>query len=137
LTVEKNDLITHELKARGEPEALLRPLGEWINHALQNGLAPHLLCRNMKQAKRLEELLVPYGLDLRFLETFPSLGNVEKAPTICLGELSSGFIWANEALAIITEDEIFGPKHRLPRTPRKSFTWNTVSADTVALSSWK
>lgn len=117
--VGKNDLVTHELKARGEPDALLRPLVEWINRALQDGLVPYLLCRTIKQAKRLEGLLVPYGLDLRFLETFPSREHVEQAPTICLGELSSGFIWANEAVAIITEDEIFGPKRRLPRTPRK------------------
>jgi transcription-repair coupling factor (superfamily II helicase) len=117
--VGTNDLVTHELKARGEPEALLRPLVEWIDRALQDGLVPYLVCRTTKQARRLEGLLAPYGLDLRLLETYPSGEHVGKAPTICLGELSSGFIWANDGLAIITEDEVFGPKHRLPRTPRK------------------
>ena len=125
--VGNNDLVTQELKARREPEALLRPLVEWINRALQDGLVPFLLCRTIKQAKRLEGLLVPYGLDLRLLETFPSREPVQPAPTICLGELSSGFTWANEAVAIITEDEIFGPKHRRARTPRKEVSTSWVA----------
>jgi len=118
-TVENNALITQQLKARSQPEALLRPLVDWINRAHENGLATYLSCRTVKQSKRLEGLLVPYGLNLRFLDTFPEQSDAEKAPTICLGEISSGFIWAREAMAVITEDEIFGLKHRLPKTARK------------------
>ncbi|NVM56859.1 MAG: DEAD/DEAH box helicase, partial [Desulfobacterales bacterium] len=117
--VEKNYLIAHQLKARGQPEQLLRPLVDWINRACENGLAPYLLCRTIKQAQRLEELLMPYGMHPPFLDTFPAHGNGKKGPSICLGQLSSGFIWDQEGLAIITEDEVFGPKHRLPKAPKK------------------
>jgi transcription-repair coupling factor (superfamily II helicase) len=117
--VEKNDLIMQQLKARAEPDALLQPLVDWINRARENGFATYLVCRTTTQAKRLEGLLMPYGLDLRPLDAFPSQASAEKAPTICLGELSSGFVWGREALAVITDNEVFGPKHRLPKTPRK------------------
>jgi transcription-repair coupling factor (superfamily II helicase) len=30
---------------------------------------------------------------------------------VCLGRVSSGFVWPDEFLAIITEEEIFGVKH--------------------------
>jgi len=119
LTVERNDLVTQQLKKRGQPEDLLRPLVDWMNQAQENGLAPYLLCRTVKQAERVEDLLVPYEIQLRHLDAFPADGYIEKVPGICLGELSSGFIWPQEGLAIITEDEVFGSKHRLSRVSRK------------------
>ena len=117
--VEKNDLMTQQLKARARPEALLQPLVDWINRAREKGLAPYLLCPGVKQAKRLEGLLVPYGINLSFVDHFPEDLSSEKAPAICLGELSSGFVWPQESLAIITEQEIFGPRPRLRRPLRK------------------
>jgi len=122
LTVEKNDLVTQKLKVRGQSKALLKPLVDWMNRARENDLAAYFLCRTMKQAQRIEELLVPYNVQLRFLDSFPAYDHVEKAPSICLGELSSGFIWAREGLAIITEDEVFGSKHRLPKLSQKETT---------------
>jgi transcription-repair coupling factor (superfamily II helicase) len=122
VTVEKNDLVTQQLKVRGQSKALLKPLVDWMNRARENDLAAYFLCRTMKQAQRIEELLVPYNVQLRFLDSFPTDGHVKRAPSICLGELSSGFIWAREGLAIITEDEVFGSKHRLPKLSQKETT---------------
>jgi transcription-repair coupling factor (superfamily II helicase) len=122
LTVEKNDLVTQQLKVKGQSKALLKPLVDWMNRARENDLSAYLLCRTMKQAQRIEELLVPYNIQLRFLDSFPTDGHVEKTPSICLGELSSGFIWAREGLAIITEDEVFGSKHRVSKLARKETT---------------
>ena len=122
LVVEKNDLVTQQLKIRGQSRALLKPLVDWMNRARENDLAAHFVCRTTKQAQRIEELLVPYNIRLRFLESFSDDGHVDKSPTICLGELSSGFIWAREGLAIITEDEVFGSKHRLPKPAQKETT---------------
>lgn len=119
LTVDRNDLVTQQLKKRGQPEDLLRPLVDWMNRARENGLVTYLLCRTVKQAERVEDLLVPYEIKLRHLEAFPADGDADKAPSICLGELSSGFIWPQEGLAIITEDEVFGSKHRLSRVAKK------------------
>ncbi len=125
--VKKNDLIKHKLMTRGEPEALLQPLIDWINRGREDGLATYLVCRTTTQAKYLEGLLLPYGLNLRTSNVFVSRADGENDLTLCLGELSSGFIWYREALAVITDDEIFGPKYRLPKTPRKKATTEWVA----------
>jgi transcription-repair coupling factor (superfamily II helicase) len=117
--VEKNDLVTGQLKARARPEALLHPLVAWMNGAREKGLTSYLLCPTAEQAKRLEQLLIPYGLNLSFTNHFPQDLDADKAPTICLGELSAGFVWPQESLAIITEQEIFGPRPRLRRPVKK------------------
>lgn len=119
LTVERNDLVVQKLKQRDHPEDLLRPLVDWINQAREDGLAPYLLCGTRKQAERLEDLLVPYQMRFRHLDAFPTDGHKEKDPSICLGELSSGFVWLREGLAVVTDDEVFGSRHRLSRVSRK------------------
>ncbi len=119
MTVKKNDLVAQQLKVRGQAEDLLQPLVDWMKRVRENDLALYFLCRTIKQAQRIEELLVPYNIHLRLLDTFPTDSHAEKGPSICLGELSSGFIWAQEGLAIITEDEVFGSKHRLSTLSKK------------------
>ena len=122
-TVERNDIVTQKLRARSDPEALLRPLVDWIQEARGNDLATFLVCRTNRQAKRLDALLSPYGIGLQARGDFPIREDFQQDPTICIGKLSSGFRWFQERLAVITEDEIFGPKHHLPEaTRRKSET---------------
>ncbi len=118
--VEKNDLLTHKLRARRQPEALLQPLVEWLNRAREKGLASYLVCRTIKQATRIEALLAPYGLHLPVLAAFPERKDPENISAICLGELSSGFVWAREGLAILTEDEVFGAKPWLPKVQKRA-----------------
>jgi transcription-repair coupling factor (superfamily II helicase) len=117
--VENNHLVTQQLRARHDPEALLRPLAEWIGHAQDGGLAVRLICRTVKQAKSLNEFLRPYGIGLQQLDAFPDQMVAQEGPGICIGELSSGFVWDQENLAVITEDEIFGPKQWLPKPLKK------------------
>ena len=148
LTVEKNDLITQQLRARpgsvrvgdtgpskgglaasngGQTEDLLRPLIEWINHARASGLASYMVCHTRKQAERLGGLLMPYGLHAQLVSTFPGDLHREDSPCICLGELSSGFVWAQEALAIITEREIFGHSRKRAKFPRQGAGTRRIS----------
>jgi transcription-repair coupling factor (superfamily II helicase) len=119
LAVERNDLITAKLKARGSSEAMLRPLADWIVHGRENAWATYILCRTRKQAERISELLSPYDIQVRLADAFPSVPRADMGPSICVGELSTGFVWPREALAIITEDEIFGAKHRRRQLLRK------------------
>jgi transcription-repair coupling factor (superfamily II helicase) len=131
LTIEKNDLVTQQLKAQpdsvriagtgsGQTEDLLRPLIEWIDHALASGLASYMVCHTRKQADRLQGLLVPYGVHAHLVSTFPGHGHLKDSPCICLGELSSGFVWAQEALVIITGNEIFGHSRRRGKYPKQA-----------------
>ncbi|MBW2107956.1 MAG: transcription-repair coupling factor [Deltaproteobacteria bacterium] len=106
--VQDNALLAQALKARKDAEGLLRPLAEWVGDCRAEGLAVYLLCRTARQARRLDELLRPYGIGPGILEGFDGGTAAKQVPCICLGHLSSGFVWPQEGLAIVTQDEIFG-----------------------------
>ena len=115
--------VSLRLKNYQGKENLLKPLADWIDEKRIKGLTPVVVCRTQTQAERLKSLLTPYGFRFKFAETF---ANVEIEPGtlyLCLGQLTTGFVWAAESLAIITEAEIFGlsPRRRKPmRSSRPS-----------------
>ena len=127
INVETNEAFIQQLRSRRKPEELLRPLVDWLDRVRENGLDAYIICRTTKQAQRIEELLFPYGVRFQLLQTFKEHGNDSSEPAICLGEVSSGFIWGHAGLAIITEVEIFGARRRLPKASRKesSARWVT------------
>jgi transcription-repair coupling factor (superfamily II helicase) len=121
-TIDDTADVSLRLKNYQEKENLLRPLADWIDEQRNKGLTPVMVCRTKTQAERLKSLLTPYGFRFKFAETF---ANVEIQPDtlyLCLGQLSTGFVWAGESLAIITEAEIFGlsPHRRKPMRPARS-----------------
>jgi len=110
-TVKDNMDISLELKRRRE-KALFSPLANWINDQKKFGCVTLLVCKTKVQAERLKSLLVPYGIHLRFIDGFPDVEPGENQVYVCTGQVSSGFSWPAESLAIITDTEIFGSKHR-------------------------
>jgi len=117
-SVKDNTTISLELKRRRE-KALLSPLANWINDKKQSGIAIFLVCHSSLQAQRLQSLLTPYGIQLSFIESFSDADQGKGLAYVCLGRISSGFVWPAESVAVITEDEIFGVKHRRPRMTAK------------------
>ncbi len=110
--VENNTDLRMALKNYREKDQLLRPLIEWLRSKQQAGYATILICRNRSQADRLNSLLFPYGIQLTavngFTEIKPNSGQIH----ICIGQVSSGFVWPAEYLALVTDDEIFGVRHQ-------------------------
>ena len=117
--VENNTDISLRLKNFQEKENLLKPLADWINKKKQAGLTTFIVCRTKTQAERLKSLLTPYGLQFRLTQTFADAKIESNTVYLCLGQISAGFVWAAESLAIITEAEIFGLRPR-PRKPYPS-----------------
>jgi transcription-repair coupling factor (superfamily II helicase) len=108
-SVKDNSDISLELGRRREKD-LFSPLANWINHQMLSGFDTLMVCRTRTQAKRLVSLLVPYGIHLKRIERFDDIKQSKGQAFVCLGRISSGFVWPDESLAIITEDEIFGLK---------------------------
>jgi transcription-repair coupling factor (superfamily II helicase) len=108
--------VSVRLKNYQEKENLLKPLADWIDEQRIKGLTPVMVCRTKTQAERLKSLLTPYGFRFRFAETFANLEIEPDTLYLCLGQLSSGFVWAAKSLAIITEAEIFGLDRALRRS---------------------
>jgi len=106
--VEDNADVGLHLRHYQEKEYLLKPLTDWINEKKIKGLTTVMVCRTRTQAERLKSLLVPYGLQFQFAETFANVKIEPNTVYLCLGRISTGFVWGAESLAIITEAEIFG-----------------------------
>ncbi len=126
-SVEDNSSVIDDLKYRREKENLLLPLAEWIWENGQSGRTPLLTCRTRVQADRLTSLLTPYRIQPLFISGFSDVRTIKETVYICLGHISSGFVWPDEHLAIMTEDEIFGAKRRRTRTPRRQVRTDLLS----------
>jgi len=121
-SVKDNNAIITELKSRQEKENLFLPLANWINDNKESGYTTILVCHGNAQADRLKSLLLSYNIQIQFINNLsdirPDIKRSKGPIYICSGQLSKGFIWPDESLAIITEDEIFGSKHRRRRKPK-------------------
>ncbi len=116
-SIENNTDLSMEIKNSREKEQLLRPLVKWLTDQQRSGLAALAVCRTQSQAARLDSLLVPYGLQLTPVNEFSEISNVKGQMYICTGQVSSGFVWPEEYLAVITDDEIFGVRHHRRKPP--------------------
>jgi transcription-repair coupling factor (superfamily II helicase) len=119
--VENNTAIQAEIRNQRERESLFLPLSNWIDDKMQAGFFTFLICSTPSQAERIKSLLLPYGVQLKTIEGFPEVKGGNGFLRLCIGRLSGGFVWSAESVAFITEDEIFGVKHRRriprPKTP--------------------
>ena len=118
--IGSNADITLSLKSYQDKDNLLKPLADWINEKRSRGLTTLLVCRTKTQAERLKSLLIPYGFQFKFADTFAQVKVEPGALYLCLGHLSAGFIWGDESIAIITEAEIFGLKPSGRKSQRPS-----------------
>ncbi len=114
--------IRARLKDPRNKENLFLPLVEWIKFNRQQGCIPLIACRNKSRADRLRTLLAPYGIRMRLTDGIPGSVADDADLFVALGIISEGFVWPDETLAVITEDEVFGtgyhrqarPKPRMP-----------------------
>ncbi len=105
---EDNLDLSSKLKREGFKDNPLLPLAEWLKHNL-DGKTLCVLTQE-SQAKRLNSLLQPYGLEPLPCKSFTAA--MENPPGIyyLFGDLSSGFVLKDYSVAIVTETEIFDRK---------------------------
>jgi transcription-repair coupling factor (superfamily II helicase) len=120
---ETNENLQREMKAvlsgrTSSPETspfsiLLKNLHDWQ----EKGLGIFIVSHTPGQAERLKDLLSEYGVEprldkaKRFREAVDSSG---RSIVLLVGSLSSGFRNPQENWMILTEEEIFGERRRLP-----------------------
>jgi transcription-repair coupling factor (superfamily II helicase) len=114
-SIKNNADVALELRRRREKHHF-SPVAKWIGEKQQAGLCTIFVCGTRLQADRLKSLIAPYGIRLDLVDGFPDAKRGGKAGYVCIGRLSSGFVWPDESVAMITEDEIFGEKQRPRRT---------------------
>jgi len=109
--IKNNNLLIQEIRCLIEKDNHLLPLADWINENKNSKYITLVVCSTKSQAERIRSLLTPYGIQMETKKGFPDTSRGKGGVFICLGRISSGFVWPEESLAIITEDEIFGAKH--------------------------
>jgi len=108
--------LQREIQDHQQRQRLLEPLSQRLQQWQKSGISPFLVCRTAEQGRRLEELLTDYGVDAHFSsEPFGQLSFRAPVTKIVVGRLPIGFIWPDEALAVVTETELYGEKPRRHR----------------------
>jgi transcription-repair coupling factor (superfamily II helicase) len=138
--METNENLQRAMRAvlsakTGSPEAspfsiLSKNLQDWQ----EKGVRVFIVSHAQGQAERLRDLLSQYGVEPRLekTKTFREvLDQLEEGVVLLVGPLSSGFRNPREGWVILTEEEIFGERRRLPegkvRTSITSASWQRGS----------
>jgi transcription-repair coupling factor (superfamily II helicase) len=109
--VQSNSQLTAGLRQHRDKDQLLLPLADWIRDQQRLGRRVIVVCRSKSPAERLMSLLAPYGLHFQRSEGFPAPAAEPSTAIVCLGQVTNGFVWPAERLAVVSEDEIFGVRH--------------------------
>lgn len=120
LQVEENGHLRREIISGQKKERLLEPLVKEIERCQERGASVFFVSRSPEQASRLGEVLEEYGVSSDNLQVpFSSIRTIRNSrPSILVGDLSGGFCSAQEGLALITDEEIFGERRKV-RKPRR------------------
>ena len=108
--VQTNEVVQSAMKSAVSDGTRLRPLIDWIQHQRQTSCQTYGVCRTKAQADRIAGLLQPYGVSVERNQNFVPKDTVSADLILTIGDLSSGFVWPDEGIAVITEVEIFGTR---------------------------
>ena len=121
--------LTAQRQGRGKDDALA-PLVERIHEWIDSGFRVVIAARTRTQAERLGQLLRGYDLKAagKALPFAPAMleGRPPGLPEIVIGSIGSGFVLAQAALVVLTEEEVFGTRaHRKKEKKKRGKKGNT------------
>ncbi len=105
-----NRALTESLRTRTKDATPLEPLVTWIEGKIRESACILFVLSQEAQAKRLNSLLAPYGIEPQFCKNFAAMEAASSGIFYTVGRLSTGFVPAFEKFCLVTEEEIFGPK---------------------------
>lgn len=112
LSVEDNRDIRVTLRGAEKGASPFAPLARRIKEWRENSIKVSFAAHTLGQGERLRDLLRPHGIDLWITEGAPDLMKEDGALTLYRGDLSCGFRDMDRGLVVITEEEIFGERHK-------------------------
>ena len=101
--IQDNRGLAEALRRPRDKDQLLMPLADWVREQQRLGNRVRVVCPSRSLAERLDSLLHPYGLGTARAEGFPLAETDSKRAVICLGRISSGFVWPAEKLAVVAD----------------------------------
>jgi transcription-repair coupling factor (superfamily II helicase) len=134
-TVEVDFDLTPTAELRGEIEThhgddgALAPLVRRLDSLRDRGVVAVIACHSSAQAERARRLL----LDRNLMAQIVPLEQAVFAPHIhahlVVGEISRGFVDLHARLAVFSDEDVFGPRARARKAPRRPKTFGEDGAD--------
>jgi len=122
-TIQDNTELIQALKHAHSLDMPLKPLVDWIQEYRDRGHLTLMVCAFQAQAERLKSLLSPYAIPMAFCDTFPgqrARKQYHRNPLwVSVGEVTSGFVWDDAGIALVTANEVLGTRRKRTATGRK------------------
>ncbi len=121
--IQDNTEIVQALKHAHSLEMPLKPLVDWIQEYRERGYLTLMVCAFQAQAERLKTLLSPYAIPMELCDRFPvqrTRKQYHRNPLwVSVGEVTSGFVWDDAGIAVVTANEVLGTRRKGTATGRK------------------
>jgi transcription-repair coupling factor (superfamily II helicase) len=123
--VEAHEALSARIQHAPLGEAMMQPLLEAIREWQENGWAVALIAGSHIQRLRLEDLLEGKKIPVQFLgqgfAAFQERASQTRTIVYLLeGLLAKGFVWPEEKLVLLTDQEIFGAKKKRQAVGKRS-----------------
>ncbi len=130
MQTEETAHLFQELSQQKDREHPLLAAASFLRKVQQEGCIPYAVCATTAQADRLHALLKPYGISCQSAKGFtdPAASAIDRL-WITIGRVSTGFVWPQIGIAVLSEDDIFGKKHH-----RRKFQGPKIQARAFSLS---
>jgi transcription-repair coupling factor (superfamily II helicase) len=118
-----------EIQGHHGEDGALQPLVRRLADLRERGTVVVIACHSSAQAERTRRLL----LDRNLMAQIVPLGEASFAAHVhaflVVGEISAGFIDAHAHFGLFSDEDIFGPRARARKAPRKPKTFGADGAD--------
>lgn len=135
INCQTNDDIRRDLLGTKTYDTSMARLVKRLESWRDDGNEVLLVSHTQGQAHRLLKLLEPYSLNLDFRSGLFERSNLDSTPIpgirLCIGALSAGFRMQEARRIIVTEEEIFGARVRIPPKRRARGTLLSSLTDLV------
>ncbi len=128
--IKDNANLSYKVKNIHTNDNFLEPLHSTILKNTKKGIKTFIVLSSKKQLKALSDLLIPYGIEFSFVEKISDASLSKKKNFLIIGQVNEGFIFEEEKIAIISENEIFGTKKKI-RKEKKSIKSEVIDIDTI------
>ncbi|HEX9576625.1 MAG TPA: transcription-repair coupling factor, partial [Myxococcales bacterium] len=127
--LQRTSEVRAEIATHHGEDGALQPLVRRLESLRERGAAVVVACHSSAQAERTRRLL----LDRNLMAQIVPLDQAKFSPHVhahlVVGEISAGFIDLHELLALFSDEDIFGPRARARKTPRRPKTFRALGAD--------
>ena len=118
-----------EIQGHHGEDGALQPLVRRLESLRERGTVAVVACHSSAQAERTRRLLLDRNLMAQIVALPDAVFTPHVHAHLIVGEISAGFIDLHAQLGVFSDEDIFGPRARARKTPRKPKTFGEGGAD--------